>query len=298
LHFVITGASGLIGSALVPYLEARGHRVTKLIRRSPLAGESAVLWNPERGELDARPLEGCDVVIHLAGENIAGARWTVRQKQRLLDSRVQGTRLLAMALSTLKAPPKVFLTASAVGFYGDRGEELLTEQSSPGQGFLCDLVRQWEAASYSALERGIRVTTVRLGIVLSSAGGALKEMALPFRFGVGGPLGTGRQYMTWITREDVLNAILFIVDNNDLIGPVNVASPQPLRQQEFAVTMGRVLHKPAWFSVPRWVIAMRLGRELAESILASQRMVPEKLLKAGFCWSDPELEPALRRLLK
>jgi uncharacterized protein (TIGR01777 family) len=293
----MSGASGLIGSALVPFLSAAGHRVQPLVRSPHTPAEPAIYWNPEQEQVDSRALEGFDVAIHLAGRSIAESRWTAAQKQRLINSRVLGTRLLSTRLAALSHPPRTLIVASAIGYYGDRGDERLTEDSLPGHDFLSGLVQQWEAATLPAAERGLRVVRLRLGIVLSPRGGALKEMMLPFRFGVGGPLGSGRQYFSWITLADVVQCVRHIIENEEIAGPINVVAPEAVRQSELAAALGQALHRPAWIAVPRWALGIKLGFEMADSLLASTRVVPDRLLKSGFEWQDREIGPALRRIL-
>ena len=296
LHVLVSGASGLIGSALVPFLTTGGHRVTRLVR-SPPAGEGAVFWDPAARRLDPAALEGADAVVHLAGEPIARGRWTDAKKARIRDSRIQGTELLAEALARLDRPPRVLVSASAVGYYGDRGAELLRETSPPGTGFLAGVCRDWEAATRAAAAKGIRVATLRFGIVLSPAGGALARMLPPFRLGVGGRIGGGRQYMSWIAVDDAVGAIHHALMTDDLEGPVNVVAPQAVTNREFTRTLGRVLRRPTIFPVPAFAARLAFG-ELADALLlASARVEPARLLAAGYRFRHPDLEDALRHLL-
>jgi hypothetical protein len=297
-RILITGASGLIGSALVSSLKSGGHQVIRLVRSEPRAGEAEVHWNPGAGTIDAKRLEGLDAVIHLAGENIAAARWTPERKARLRDSRVKGTRLLCESLSKLSERPKVLVSASAIGYYGSRGDEILREESPPGSGFLADLARQWEAATEPAAQTGIRVVNLRIAVVLSATGGALPQMLTPFRLGVGGTLGSGKQYMSWITLDDLVGAICHAIITESLCGPVNAASPHPVTNYEFTKTLGRILGRPTFFPVPGFAARLAFGELADELLLASTRVQPAKLLASGYEFRYPELESALRRLLK
>ena len=263
--------------------------------RSSLRRESEFQWDPAHGRIDASGLEGSDAVVHLAGETVAG-RWTASKKRRIVESRVKSTQLLSEALANLDRPPPTLVVASAVGYYGDRGEEPLTEESTPGSGFLADVVKQWEAASEPAERAGIRVVRTRFGIVLSGAGGALKTMLPAFRLGVGGKLGSGRQYMSWVTIDDVVGAIHEGLTNERLSGPVNVVAPAPVTNQEFTRTLGRVLHRPALLAVPGPALRLVLG-EFANDALGGARVVPARLEAEGYEFRYPRLEPALRHAL-
>lgn len=296
MHVLVSGSSGLIGSALVGQLGAEGHRVTRLVRREAAVGE--VGWDPQAGKLDADLLTGVDGVVHLAGEDIAAARWTAAQKQRIRDSRVAGTRLLCEALARMSCPPRVLVSASAIGIYGDRGNEWLDEDSVAGQGFLPGVVRAWEAATEPAVRAGIRVVLLRFGVVLSPRGGALARMLLPFRLGGGGPMGGGRQYWSWISLEDAVGAVLFALATEALSGPANAVSPHPVTNAEFAKVLGKVLGRPAIVPLPAWALRLALG-ELADALLlASARVRPSRLLQAGYDFRWPDLELALRHLVR
>lgn len=294
MNVLVTGSHGLIGSALIRALETGGHSVRRLVRAEP-AKESEFQWDPEHGRIDARALDGVDAVVHLAGETVAG-RWTASKKRRILESRVKSTQLLSDALAKLERPPPALVVASAVGYYGDRGEEPLTEESAPGSGFLADVVKQWEAASEPAERAGIRVVRTRFGIVLSAAGGALKTMLPPFRLGVGGKLGTGRQYMSWVGIDDVVGAIHLALTDERLSGPVNVVAPEAVRNEEFTRTLGRVLRRPTVLAVPAPALRLALG-EFANETLGGARVLPAKLEDAGYEFRDPSLEAALRHAL-
>jgi hypothetical protein len=289
----VTGSTGLIGSALVASLERDGHRVRRVSRRAD-AGPGTVRWDPERGELDGAALAGVDAVVHLAGEGIGDHRWSDEHKRRVLDSRVKGTTLVAETMAALDPRPSVLVSASAIGYYGDRGDERLTEASPPGEGFLADVVRQWEGATGAAEAAGIRVAHIRTGLVLARSGGALAPMLPLFRFGLGGRLGSGRQWWSWISLTDEVAAIRFLLDH-DVAGPVNLTGPEPVTNAELTKVLGRVLHRPAVVPVPRFGPALVLGREAAEEmVFASQRVLPTVLRREGFSFAHPTLEPALR----
>jgi uncharacterized protein (TIGR01777 family) len=298
MKVLVTGATGLIGSSLVHALEDRGDTVIP-VTRSTSAPRPSVRWDPQRGILDPADVEGADAVVHLAGEGIGDKRWTETHKARVLDSRVRGTTLLAETLAGLDQPPSVMVSASAVGFYGDRGDEILTEQSESGDDFLADVCRQWEESTLPASEAGIRVARARTGLVLTRDGGILPRVLLPFRFGVGGRLGSGNQWWPWITLRDEVRALLHLLDHEELSGPFNLSAPNPVTNAEFARTLSDVLRRPGVFTVPSPALKLVLGREMAdETVLISQRVVPRKLLDAGFEFDDPDLEPALRKMLR
>jgi hypothetical protein len=293
---LVTGASGLIGSALVPALEAAGARVLRLDRRTgPEPGRLA--WNPDAGAIPRDALEGLDAVVHLAGESIAGGRWTAARKTRLLGSRVDGTRLLCAALAGLERPPRVIVSASASGFYGARGDEVLGEDSPPGRGFLAGLARAWEESTAAAEARGIRVVHLRIAPVLASRGGVLAPMLLPFRLGLGGPFGSGRQWMSWIALDDLLAAIRHLLGDDAARGAVNAAAPGAVTNREFARCLGRVLGRPAFLRAPAVALRVLLGEMADEALLAGARVAPRRLQERGFTFRFPELEPALRHVL-
>jgi uncharacterized protein (TIGR01777 family) len=296
MKILVSGSSGLIGRALVPFLTTGGHEVIRLVRKGGERTPDSVSWDPDAGTIDAAGLEGLDAVVHLAGENIAG-RWSEQKKARIYRSRVDGTRTLVDALTTLSHPPKVLVAASAIGFYGDRGTEVLDETSSPGNGFLPHVVTHWEAATEPAAGRGIRVVSLRIGVVLSAAGGALATMLLPFRLGAGGPVGGGQQFMSWIAIDDVLGAVLQALTTPALSGPVNAVAPNPVTNGEFAATLGRVLSRPAVLPMPRFVVKLAFGEMGDELLLASTRVEPRRLSDAGYQFRFPELEGALRHVL-
>lgn len=296
LHVAVTGSGGLIGSALTRRLATHQHRVSRLVRRP--AGPGEISWDPVAGRLDPNDLEGLDVVVHLAGENV-GVRWTTARKVRIRDSRIRGTHVLSDALARTRGHP-VLLSASAIGIYGDRGDEVLTESSPPGPGedFLAAVVQEWENAADPAREAGIRVVHPRFGVVLSPAGGALGKMLRPFRLGLGGRLGNGSQWMSWISLDDVVGALLYFVLHETLSGPVNVTAPEPVRNRDFTRTLGRVLSRPTALPVPSAALRLVFGEMADSTLLASARVLPERLLGSGYRFTHPDLETALRHVLR
>jgi uncharacterized protein (TIGR01777 family) len=296
VNVLVSGATGLIGGSLTVALERDGHRVFSLSRSSP-GLENAIRWDLDRGALDASRLEGMEAVVHLAGESIATGRWTERKKARILESRVRGTRLLAETLAGLSTPPGVMVSASAVGYYGDRGDELLREESAPGSGFLAGVCRQWEAAADPAREAGIRVVHPRIGVVLSPEGGALGTTLPIFKLGGGGRIGSGRQYWSWVTLDDVVRAIIHALNDGSVEGPVNVGSPNPLTNADYTRTLGRVLGRPTVLPLPAPAARIMLGEVADALLLASARMEPARLKETGYEFRHPELEGALRYLL-
>lgn len=294
---LVTGSTGLIGSALVPFLTAGGHRVVRLVRSPAPAGPDTVYWDPARGVLDPAALEGVDAVVHLAGENLAGRRWSADQKARIRDSRVAGTRLLCETLGRLDRPPSVLVAASAVGYYGDGGDEWLDETAGAGTGFLADVCRAWEAATADADQAGVRVVRLRLGVVLSPAGGALRPMLVPFRLGLGGRIGGGGQFLSWVALDDVVGAIYHALAMPTVRGAVNAVTPDPVTNREFTRTLGRVLGRPTVFPVPAFAARLAFGEMADELLLASTRVRPDVLTETGYRFLFPGLEPALRHLL-
>jgi uncharacterized protein (TIGR01777 family) len=291
---LVSGARGLIGSALGPALTTGGHTLRRLVRGTP-TGERDHRWDPAAGTVDPAALDGVDAVVHLAGESVAG-RWTKAKKERILRSRMDGTRTVSEAIARLERPPRVLVCASAIGYYGDRGDERLTEESGPGEGFLANVVREWEAASAPAEEAGIRVVRLRFGIVLSPAGGALRTMLRPFRLGLGGRLGNGRQWVSWISIDDVVGAIHHALFADKLAGVANAVAPHPVTNAELTETLGRVLRRPALLPAPTPAMRLVLG-EFAEDVLGSQRVTPVCLGESGYEFRHPELEVALRHVL-
>lgn len=293
-RIAISGASGRLGSALAAFLTSGGHRVDALVRRSPVLGSSEIFWDPGRGELDVAALEGVDAVAHLAGESIAGGRWDLQRKRRILRSRAQGTRLLCERLAQLERPPKTLLSASAIGYYGDRGEEVVDESSELGSGFLADVCQAWEAATAPARDAGIRVIHVRTGVVLSARGGVLRQLLLPFRLGLGGPVGTGRQYMSWIVLDDAVGAFAHLLFSTELAGAVNVVAPQPVTNAAFARGLGRVLKRPAAIRLPAAMIQLAFGEMGRELLLFGVRASSAELERSGFRFLYPTLDGGLR----
>jgi uncharacterized protein (TIGR01777 family) len=293
----ITGATGLVGTALVGALRGSGSRVHRLVRGTPRdAGDIA--WDPASGSLDAASLEGVDVIVNLAGEPIA-QRWTAEVRERIRRSRVDGTALIARTIGAMARPPRVLLSGSAVGVYGDRRDELLDEASAPGTDWLAQVARDWEGTAMAAESAHTRVVTLRTGVVLSPRGGALARLLPPFRLGLGGPLGDGAQWMSWIALTDVVEAILFLVhaDGDGVRGAVNLVAPEPVRNRDFTRTMGRVLHRPALIPVPKVALRTAFKGMADATLLASQRAIPRRLYEAGYRFRFPDLEPALRHEL-
>ena len=290
---IVTGSTGLVGSSLMRRLRALGYEALRLVRALPVGAPDEVYWNPAKSELDLPRLEGIDAVVHLAGENIAAGRWTAARKAAIRDSRVAGTYLLCEGLARLHRPPRVLIAASAIGYYGDRGDELLTEQSGPGRGFLPELVSAWEAATEPARQAGLRVVNLRIGLVLARGGGALARMLTPFRLFLGGPVGSGRQYWSWIALSDLVAAIEHLL-RVGVGGPVNATAPTPVTNAEFARALGRVLRRPAALPVPSLVVRAALGQMGRELLLASARVLPQRLLVTGFSHRYPRLNEALR----
>ncbi|HEX6038655.1 TIGR01777 family oxidoreductase [Longimicrobium sp.] len=296
MRVAVTGASGLIGQALVDRLRREGHTVARLVRDPAKAAPGDVVWNPEAGTIDAAALEGIDAVVHLAGENV-GTRWTEEKKRRILASREQGTSLIARTIAGLTRPPRVLVQASAVGIYGDRGDETLTEASPPGTGFLAEVGQAWEAASAPAEAAGIRVVKLRIGVVLTAKGGALEQLMLPFKMGVGGRIGSGRQWMPWISLDDVVEVILRAIRDERLRGPVNTATGS-VRNEEFTEALGRALHRPTLIPVPAFGIRALFGQMADEALLAGQRVEPARLSEIGHAFHHPTLDVALAAALR
>ncbi|CAL9593621.1 Epimerase family protein [Streptomyces sp. enrichment culture] len=291
-RIAVAGASGLIGGALVRSLAADGHEVVRLVRRAP-RGPDEVRWDPERGRVDAAGLTGCEVVVNLAAAGVGDRRWTPEYKRVLRDSRVLGTAALAEAVASLPEPPRVFLNGSAIGFYGDTGERVVDEDAPPGDGFLAGLCVEWEEAAAPAEEAGVRTVFLRTGLVVARGGGAWGRLFPLFRAGLGGRLGDGRQYWSYIALHDEVAAIRHLIDREDLSGPFNLTAPQPLTNREITAAMGRVLHRPAVCAVPAGVLRVALG-EMAGDVLGSQRAVPRRLLESGFRFAFPGIEEAIR----
>ncbi|KNB52777.1 TIGR01777 family oxidoreductase [Streptomyces caatingaensis] len=295
MRIAITGSSGLIGSALVRSLTADGHQVRRLVRRAPRSA-SEVRWDPMGGRLDPGALAGCAAVVHLAGAGIGDHRWTAAYREEIRDSRVLGTTAVAGAIAALDAPPAVLVSASAIGIYGDRGDETLDEDAAPGAGFLADVCRAWEASAAPAADAGVRTVLARTGLVVSRHGGAWKRLFPLFRLGLGGPLGDGRQYWSFISLHDHVAALRHILETEALAGPVNLTAPLPVTNREVARVMGRVLHRPALLPAPAPALRLALGG-MASDVLASQRVLPGRLLGSGFTFAHPDVESAVRAAL-
>ena len=294
--FAVTGASGLVGRRLCERLLERGDQVLRLVRREP-ANRDEHHWDPERGLLDATPLEKCQGVFHLAGESVGGGLWTASRKRRILESRVNGSRLLASSLAALASPPPVLVQASAVGHYGDAGDRWCHDDDPVGEGFLASVVQQWEAAAKPAVDAGVRVVFARIGLVLASDGGALAQMLLPFKLGAGGVIGSGDQFMSWITREDLVSALLHLHENPDLSGPVNVVAPEPVTNAELTKTLGAALGRPTVIPLPGFVVKTLMGEMGRELLLSGARVSCDRLRESGFEFRDPHFEKALRGVL-
>jgi uncharacterized protein (TIGR01777 family) len=298
MNILVSGSTGLVGTALIPALTAAGHEVIRLVRvKSRTPSKEIIGWDPAASYIDAAGLEGLDAIVHLAGEPIASGRWNSTKKARIRDSRVQGTRLLCEALSHVARPPQTLVCASAIGYYGDRGDEVLTESSSSGKVFLAEVCRDWEAACEAARHKGIRVVNARFGVILSTTGGALAKMLTPFKMGAGGVLGSGRQYMSCISIDDCVGAIVHSLNTDSVAGPVNVVGPTPVTNREFTKALGRVLGRPTVFPMPAFAARLAFGEMADELLLGSDRVEPKKLLESGYSFRHCDLETALRHVL-
>src|SRR5882672_5236445 len=295
MKVLIAGASGLVGSALIPALEAEGGEVTRLVRTSAGAGE--IEWHPNNDQIDATHLEGFDAIINFAGENIAGGRWTDDVKRKIHDSRANGTHLLSEAIAGLKQPPKVFLCASATGIYGDRDDEILDEQSDSGGGFLAGVCREWEQATEPAAAAGVRTVNLRFGPILAREGGMLAKLLTPFKMGMGGKVGSGKQYISWIALDDAVKAIKLAIDDQTIHGPLNVVSPNPVTNEEFTKTLGHVLNRPTALAVPAFAARLAFGEMADEMLLTSQKVIPKRLSRAGFQFQYPALADAMKKYI-
>jgi len=296
MRVLLTGSSGLIGRALIPLLTAGSHEVIRLIRSRAPTATGQISWNPSGGIIPADSLEGFGTVVHLAGETVAG-RWTAGKKARILESRAKGTRLLSESLAQLRHPPGVLVSASAVGFYGDRDDEIVNEASPAGSLFLSEVATAWEVATEPAARSGIRVVNLRIGFVLSATGGGLALMLLPFKMGVGGRVGNGRQYLSWIALDDVLGAVMHVLASDALHGPVNVVAPHPVTNLEFTRALGRLLRRPTILPLPAFAARLIFGEMADNLLLASTRVEPSRLLATGYRFRFPQLEAALRHVL-
>ena len=293
MKIAIAGASGLVGSALIPILQSDGNQITRLVRSSPKAGE--IEWHPNQDEVSTQSLQGFDVIINLAGENIAGGRWTDEQKRKIRDSRVNGTHLLSEAIAKMSSKPKTFICASATGIYGDRDDEVLNEQSESGGGFLAGVCREWEKATEPANKAGVRVVNLRFGPILARDGGMLSKLLTPFKMGMGGKVGSGKQHISWIALDDAVSAIKLAIDRQTIHGPLNVVSPNPVTNEEFTKTLGHVLNRPTALAMPAFAARLAFGEMADEMLLASQKVMPKKLTSAGFQFQYPQLEAAMRK---
>lgn len=298
MDVAITGSSGLIGTALHQALSQNGHRPIRVVRRPPKPGADEIFWKPSNGEIDGPSFEGVDAVVNLAGAGIGDKRWTDEYRRILVDSRVDSTQLLATTCAGLERPPSALVSGSAIGFYGNRGDEILTEQSSGGTGFLADLCRDWEAAAQPAIDAGIRTTFIRTGIVYSTKGGALAKLLPLFKFGLGGRFGDGGQYVSWIHIDDQVRAIMDLLERDDAKGPFNLTAPNPVTNAELAETMGDVLSRPTLLPVPAFGPQLLMGRDRADALLfESQRVIPEAMKTSGFTFEHPTLQGALQDLV-
>jgi uncharacterized protein (TIGR01777 family) len=293
----ITGSSGLVGSALVHALEGDGHLIRPVVRRAPRTTANEIRWDPDQGTIDAAEFANVDAVVHLAGENIAAHRWSDSFKETILVSRVQGTKLLASTLAGLASKPAVLISASAIGYYGNRGDELLDESANNGRGFLAEVCQQWEAATVPARDADIRVVNLRIGFVLSKDGGGLAKMLTPFRLGLGGVIGSGNQYLSWIALDDLVRAIQFTLSAAALAGPVNAVAPTPVTNREFTKTLGTILHRPTIFPMPAFAAKLAFGEMADDMLLGGARVEPRALTNAGFEFDYPQLDAGLRHIL-
>lgn len=291
MRIAIAGASGLVGSALIPELESGGHDIVRLVRNSPKVNE--IEWHPNQDDIHPARLDGFEAIINLAGESIAEGRWTDDKKKKIRDSRVNGTHLLSEAIAKLERKPRVFLCASATGIYGDRGDELLDEQSESGGGFLAGVCREWERATDPAVQAGVRVVNLRFGPILARNGGMLEKMLMPFKMGLGGKVGSGKQYISWVAIDDVVEAMKLALNAESIRGPLNIVSPKPVTNEKFTRTLGETLSRPTVMAMPAFAARLAFGEMADEMLLVSQRVLPKRLNGAGFSFQFPELGSAL-----
>ena len=293
MKIAIAGSSGLVGSALIPILQSDGNQITRLVRSSPKPGE--IEWHPNQDEVNPQRLEGFETIINLAGENIAGGRWTDEQKRKIRVSRINGTHLLSESIAKMTSKPGAFICASATGIYGDRDDETLDEQSETGGGFLAGVCREWEQATEPASKAGVRVVNLRMGPILARDGGMLSKLLTPFKMGMGGKVGSGKQYISWVALDDAVNAIKLAIDDKSIQGPINIVSPNPVTNEEFTKTLGHVLNRPTALAMPAFAARLAFGEMADEMLLASQKVMPKRLTAAGFQFQYPQLESAMRK---
>jgi uncharacterized protein len=304
MRVLISGSTGFLGAALVETLDGQGHSIARLVRPATArknaagAGAQTVAWDPVAGQFDATGAEGAEALIHLAGASIAGGRWNAARKELLRTSRIDATRHLSAALGNVRRPPRVIVAASAIGYYGNRGEETLTEASAPGNDFLAGLCREWEAEAARGAEFGARVVNLRFGIILAAHGGALPRMAMPFKLGAGGRLGDGRQWMSWLTLQETVSIIQFALTNSGLTGPVNAVTPNPVRNKEFTGVLAKTLHRPALFPAPAFALRLALGEMADALLLVSQKVMPSKLVDSGYPFLQLSLASALAEVFR
>jgi uncharacterized protein len=297
MKVLVSGSHGLVGRALIKSLLSRGDTVSRLVREAP-SGSNDIEWHPNQDQIDAGRLNGFDAVVHLAGESIASGRWSTEKKTRIRESRIKGTQLLSGALAQASPPPRVFVSASAIGFYGNRGDEVLTEQSAAGNDFLAGVCKEWEQSTEPAAEKGIRLVKARFGIILDKDGGALAKMLPPFRMGIGGRIGDGKQWMSWIALADVVGALEFVIENRALSGPVNFVAPNPVTNATFTSTLGRILGRPTFLPVPAFGARLAFGEMADALLLSSQRVEPKRLNETAFQFQYANLNDALSKILK
>lgn len=293
MKIAIAGSSGLVGSALIPILQSDGNQITRLVRSSPKPGE--IEWHPNQDEVNPHRLEGFETIINLAGENIAGGRWTDEQKRKIRVSRINGTHLLSESIAKMTSKPGAFICASATGIYGDRDDETLDEQSESGGGFLAGVCREWEQATEPASKAGVRVVNLRFGPILARDGGMLSKLLTPFKMGMGGKVGSGKQYISWVALDDAVNAIKLAIDDKSIQGPINIVSPNPVTNEEFTKTLGHVLNRPTALAMPAFAARLAFGEMADEMLLASQKVMPKRLSQADFQFQFPTLESAMRK---
>lgn len=298
MKILITGSSGFIGSELLAYLRGRGHEVRRLVRKEAQLKDDCILWDPQHHELNPADFEGFDVVINLAGENIMGGRWTPEKKRKIKESRVMGTRILCELISRLQYPPRLLISASAIGFYGNRGDEIVSEDSPPGDGFLAEVCQKWENATEPAEKKGIQVVKLRIGIVLSSKGGALGKMLTPFKLGLGGTIGSGRQWTSWISMDDLMGIFLHIIGHSEIQGPVNAVTPNPVTNRVMTKVLGRALYRPTIFPIPSFVVRLIFGEMADEMFLSSTRAAPNILVQTGYSFLYPDLKGAINHIIE